>query len=106
MDAGASLRVPPMSPDPRTYLELLQGSVLAFQVSLPSIVLSYGPPSTGSLLTTLPVYGNTTHTPRDLSCATRHVPGHPLLDARMGAYRAYHRRYSPYTPLIAADREH
>ena len=105
IDARASLRVSLMSLKARTYLEILQGSVLAFQVDLSSIVLSHGPPSTVSLLTTLLAYRNTMRASRDLSYATRYVPRHSLLDARMGAYRVYHCRYSPYMPLIPVDRE-
>ena len=31
----------------------------------------------------------------------RRVPRHLLPDGRTGAYRVYHQRYSPYTPLTS-----
>ena len=98
MDATASVAPSPRSTEPRTYLGNLQGSLLASLVSPPSIILFYRPPTSGGLLYTLLLRMDTIHGPRDLLHPVRRVPGHPLLDVPAGAYGAFRRCYSPYTP--------
>ena len=75
------------------------------QVGLPSIISPYRPPTPGNSLITLLGCINQVHMLRNAPRAIHRVPVHPLLDVRMGAYRVYHRRYSPYTSPIPADRK-
>ena len=94
-----------MSAEFRTDLGTLRSSPLAFQVSLAIIISPHRPPASGSSLTTLLGYVNTINTLRDVPLATLCVPGHPLLDVRTGAYGAFRRHYSPYTPPTSVRRK-